>query len=212
MKDLIRKILLEYLNPELLLEGKATVVVPPKMDSEIESYTNKVNKGGSGFRGYFFNLSDQVGTRFFLLETTKHYKQRTLRTEEPEYKPNGKLYDPKIVNPEPLEGIQLISTNINYIAELIYEGKINTEKEFITFFTRESVPYSVIVFFSRDPTAPKKIVMKLITQIKGVRFSRRYTDITPQKNIELFREDKTRMGSISRRLIERILKKLGLII
>ena len=44
MKDLIKKILLEYFEPELLLEGKATVVVPPKVDSIVESYLNKIKK------------------------------------------------------------------------------------------------------------------------------------------------------------------------
>lgn len=212
MKELIRKILLEYFEQELILEGKATVEIPPKMESEIENYISKVNGGGRGFRGYFFDLSDRVNTRFFSLDASKHYKQRTLRTEEPEYKPGGKLYDPKIVNPEPLEGVKLISDNINYIAELIYEGKIKPEKQFITFFTRDAVPYSVIALFDRDPIMTKKITIKLITQIKGVRFSRRFTEVMSQRNIELFRDDKSRVGSIASRIIERILKKLGLII
>ena len=212
MRDLIRKILLEYSTSELLLEGKATVEVPPKVNSVVESYLNKINNNGKGFYGYFFDSSDKVISRFFYLEVTKHYKQRLFRTEEPEYQPNGGLYNPLIVNPEPLEGLELISKNANLIAELIYNNRIKTEGQYITFFTKDDVPYSVIAVVNRDPLKPKKIVIKLITQIKGVRFSRRFTEITTQQSIELPREDNSRISSIMSRLIESILKKIGLII
>ena len=117
-----------------------------------------------------------------------------------------------IVNPEPLEGLELISKNINLIAELIYTNRIKTEGQYITFFTKDDVPYSVIAVVNRDPLKPKKIVIKLITQIKGVRFSRRFTEITTQQSIELPREDNSRISSMMSRLIESILKKIGLII
>ena len=119
MKDLIKKILLEYLESELLLEGKATVVVPQKINIEIDNYLDKLNGFGKGLHGFFYDRNLKVIRKNFIVEDTIHFRQRLFRLSEPEYKPGGALYDPKIVNPSTLEGLKLLKNNINYISLFI---------------------------------------------------------------------------------------------
>ena len=81
MKKLIRRILLEYLEPELLLEGKATVQVPSKINSEIDTYLNKINNNGKGFTGYYYDKTYNIRRKFFNVEDTKHFRQRLFTAE-----------------------------------------------------------------------------------------------------------------------------------
>jgi hypothetical protein len=211
MKDLIRKVLLEYLEPGLILEGRATVDVPPKINSEIENYINKLNNNGRGFSGYFLNNTDKIVRKSFYLEDTKHFRQRLFRLSEPEYQYGGDLYDPKIVNPDTLEGYELLQENINYISELINNGIIDPNRTTVKFYTKGSSPYSMIVIFSRNRFGSKKIDIKMITQMKGVILNEKYTSVNPTVNISLPLKDNSVFSSMITRLIESIKKKLGLI-
>jgi hypothetical protein len=212
MRDLIRKILLEYLNPELLLEGKATVVVPQKINIEIDNYLDKLNGFGRGLHGFFYDRNLKVKRRNFIVEDTIHFRQRLFRLSEPEYQPNGDLYDPRIVNPSTLEGLKLLKNNINYISEMLRDGIIKPNNTYINFYTRESEPYSMMVFFSKSISSPKIINIRLITQIKGVKFSNKNTSLKSTLSIELPLTDESVVGGYMSQIIERIKKKLGLII
>lgn len=211
MKELIRKILLEYLNPELLLEGKATAEVPSQVNSEIDNYLNKLNSGGKGFSGFFLDDKGKIRKKLFILEDTKHFRQRLFRLSEPEYKPGGNLYDPRIINPETLEGYKLILENINYISELINNGIIKPERSMVRFYTKGPVPYSMIVAFSKARINSKSIDMKMITQMKGVILNNKYTSVNPNVSVSLPLKDESVFSSMFTRLIESIRKKLGLI-
>jgi hypothetical protein len=212
MKELIRRILLEYLEPELLLEGKATVQVPSKINSEIDTYINKINNNGKGFTGYYYDKNYNIRRKFFNLEDTKHFRQRLFRLSEPEYQPEGDLYDPRIVNPDTLEGYNLLVENMNYISELINNGIIKPqERPSVKFYTRGPEPYSMIIIFTQNRIGSNKIDMKMITQMKGVVLSSKYTSSEPTVSVSLPLKDSSALSAIFRRLIESIKKKLGLI-
>lgn len=210
MKELIRKILLEYLELELLLEGKATVKVPPDVNNKVENYISQINNGDTGFKGSFESGDGVNLTKLFFLESSYHYKQRLFRTQEPEYQKGGELYDERIVDPGTLEGIDLIYDNRDYIADLIHKNTIKTQNNYVNLYTKSSVPMSVIVLFQRDFLKPKKINMKLITQIKGVRFNKNNTKYPMQVNIGLPNPNRV-SENILENLVRRIQKKLGLI-
>jgi len=211
MKDLIKKVLLEYFNLEILTEGVATATVPNNVNNEIDSYLSKINMGQKGFTGFFIdNYNNKIKTKLFLLDDTKHFRQRLFRLSEPEYKVGGDLYDSRIVNPETLEGYKLIVDNINYISELIDSGIIKPERTYVNFYTKTSIPYSVNVVFSKRKMGSKHIEIKLITQIKGVRFNKKFTSIDPTISIGLPGK-KSAFDDIASRLVERLKIKLGLI-
>lgn len=211
MRDLIKKVLLEYLGPELLLEGKATAQVPSKINGEIDIFLNKINNNGKGFTGYFLNRTEKIIKKSFYLEDTKHYRQRLFRLSEPEYQPGGNLYDPRIINPETLEGYKLLIENVNYISELINNGIIDSERSTVKFYTKTSIPYSMIVIFSQNRFVSKKINITMITQMKGVMLSNKYTTVNPTISISLPLKDSSVFSSMFSRIIESIKKKLGLI-
>jgi hypothetical protein len=211
MKDLIKKILLEYLESELLLEGKATVKVPRDIENKLDGYVTQINNNGFGFKGTFKNQNGENFSKLFFLEPTYHYKQRLFRTQEPEYKITGELYDKRIVDPDTFEGIDLIYDNIDYIADLINKNTIKTQKNFVNFYSKSAVPMSVIVLFEKDFLKPKKINMTLITQIKGVRFNRNNTKYPMQVSIGLPTNKSSFSENIVEGLMRRIQKKLGLI-
>jgi hypothetical protein len=212
MKELIKRILLEYLEPELLLEGKATAQVPSKINSEIDTYVNKINNYGKGFPGYFYDKTYNIRRKFFNLEDTKHFRQRLFRLSEPEYQPTGDLYDPRIVNPDTLEGYNLLVENMNYISELINNGIIKPQdRPAVKFYTRGPEPYSMIIIFTQNRIGSNKIDMKMITQMKGVVLSSKYTSSEPTVSVALPLKDSSPLSAIFRRLIESIKKKLGLI-
>jgi hypothetical protein len=211
MKDLIKKILLEYSTSELLLEGKATVNVPRDIENKVDGYITQINNGDFGFKGSFKNEKGESFSKLFFLEPTYHYKQRLFRTEEPEYKITGELYDKRIVNPDTFEGIDLIYDNINYIADLVNKNTIKTQRNFVNFYSKSAIPMSVIVLFEKDFLKPKKINMTLITQIKGVRFNRNNTKYPMQVSIGLPTNSSSVSENIMEGLIRRIQKKLGLI-
>lgn len=215
MRELIKKLLLEHALKSILSEGIATVRVPPYINKEIESYLSDINNGGNGFYGRFRTEQQEPGEKplekLFVIDVTYHYKQRLFRTEEPEYKENGKLYDPRIVNPDTLEGINLIYRNRDYIADLIHKGTISTDSTHINFFSRDLVSMSVIVVFDKDLSKKNKYKMTLVTQLKGVRFNRNNTRYPTQKSIGLSSRGTKINESIVENLIRRIQKKLGLI-
>jgi len=212
MREIIKNILIELYNHKngLLTESKATVNVPTIIDNKIESYINKVN-GKNGFMGYFLDKEDKIRSKIFKIESSLHYKQRLFRTKEPEYLLNGKLYDKNIIDPKINEGVDLVMNNINRIAELINNGVIKINNNPYILYSKTNPIMGVIVAFSRDSLNKRLIIIKLITQIKGVKFSKSNTTYGSNPIIGLDVDDTSLIGQYAKRLVERIKLKMGLI-
>jgi hypothetical protein len=211
MREIIKNILIELYDHQnwLLIEGKATVNVPTIIDNEIESYISKVN-GKNGFMGYFLDKEDKIRSKSFKIESSLHYKQRLFRTKEPEYLLNGRLYDKNIIDPKINEGVDLIMNNINRIAELINNGIIKINNNPYILYSKTNPIVGVIVSFSHDSLSKRLIIIKLITQIKGVKFSQSNTRYGSNPVVGLDVDDTSLVGQYAKRLVERIKLKMGL--
>ena len=69
----------------------------------------------------------------------------------------------------------------------------------------------MIVIFSQNRFVSKKINITMITQMKGVMLSNKYTTVNPTISISLPLKDSSVFSSMFSRIIESIKKKLGLI-
>jgi hypothetical protein len=69
----------------------------------------------------------------------------------------------------------------------------------------------MIIIFTQNRIGSNKIDMKMITQMKGVVLSSKYTSSEPTVSVSLPLKDSSALSAIFRRLIESIKKKLGLI-
>ena len=88
---------------------------------------------------------------------------------DPEYKEKGKHYDPKIVNPNTLEGIDLIYNNRDKIAEQILIGRIK-DNDIVEMSSADGSNYHMIVKFDKQYGKNPRYDLTLVTQIKGAQF------------------------------------------
>lgn len=105
----------------------------------------------------------------FTISPTKHYIERLFRLSEPEYQVNGKSFDPKIVNPEYLEGIDLLYSNRDKLAEQILIGRIK-DGDVVQITAADGSNYHMIVKFFSQHSDLENFNLILFTQIKGVEF------------------------------------------
>ena len=105
----------------------------------------------------------------FVINPKEHYIKRTYRLSDPEYKETGKHYDPKLSNPGPLEGIDLIYNNRNKIAEQILIGRIK-DNDIVEVSSADGSNYHMIVKFDKQYGKNPRYELTLVTQIKGAQF------------------------------------------
>jgi hypothetical protein len=105
----------------------------------------------------------------FVINPKPHYLNRTFRLSDPEYKETGKHYDPKLSNPGPLEGIDLIYNNRDKIAEQILIGRIK-DNDIVEVSSADGSNYHMIVKFDKQYGKNPRYELTLVTQIKGAQF------------------------------------------
>jgi hypothetical protein len=105
----------------------------------------------------------------FIINPKTHYLNRTFRLSDPEYIKGGKHYDPKLSNPSPLEGIDLIYNNKNKLAEQILIGRIK-DGDVVEISSADGSNYHMIVSFDKEYGKVVRYQLTLVTQIKGAQF------------------------------------------
>jgi len=187
MKDLIRQILREYVEP------RVTIRVVGWYDGNIknkfinENHEWNVNPEGCRnakefLENYLLDINpintcfydkrqkkDRCGVMEIVL--TNHYIERLFRLEDPLYIPGqGKNKERKIINPSLTEGIDLISKNRKTILKQIVTSNENNLILEIKNVDSKNV-YNMIVDVDDKKTKYKLI---LVTQIKGTNFINYY--------------------------------------
>lgn len=124
----------------------------------IENIVEKHIEDITPINGKYFNeKTKQTRSIDFTLETTEHWFVKFLRKE---------MENPKLVNPQPLEGINIISDNIDEITRLI-DSCLILDKYRVLIKSRSS-SYSEIVIFKK--INPKLYNIVLQTQKKGAEY------------------------------------------
>lgn len=188
MEYLIKKILKEF------VEGKVKFKVIDNISNTInEEITNlQLNLGReinnrrlkriNPFVGKFIDKKTGKERNIsFNILPSNHYLKRLYRTDDPEYMLGSNKYDPKIVNPTALEGIDLIYNNRNKLAEQILIGRIK-DGDVVEVTAADGSNYHVIVKFDESTNDMSTYNLHLLTQIKGVDFyNKKY-----QKKLNLY--------------------------
>jgi len=176
MEKLIKMLLKEF------VESKTTIRVIGSVNDLINEQINPVEfniskeiisrrlKRISPFVGNFTDKrTGQDKSVEFTINPKPHFLNRLHRLSDPEYKETGKHYDPKISNPSPLEGIDLIYNNRNKLAEQILIGRIK-DGDIVEVSSADGSNYHMIVKFDKQYGKAPRYELTLVTQIKGVEF------------------------------------------
>ena len=132
MKDLIRQILKEYTETKVTIRVVGNVGnnineshFKPEIPKEIYSLINDRVKDINPFYGEFIDKkTGELNKVEFSIQPTKHYVDRLFRTSDPEHQPGEKKYNPRIIDPSPLEGIEMLINNKDRLAEEILTKRI----------------------------------------------------------------------------------------
>lgn len=192
MRDLIRKILKEYTNrdvitleeitlPEgiidlLIIEGKARVKIPSGLEKELMSYISKKYNWPPTIEDRWCsdikekeknNTIVKSCNKVFKFELSIHWLRRLFRKDESEYKINGRYGDKKIENPSKTEGIDLFFDSKNKINDFIDNASdwSHHERKYIL-LTKNN--YQNILALKKEKKG--HYLVEFITQIKGERF------------------------------------------
>jgi len=198
MKDLIKQILREYIEPKvtiteispdspilknILIEQNINFYdennnivnigrVRNELTSYFESYYNHPSSKPDGFCGEYKNNNDSCNKKFIINRITgikTHFVERIYRLSHPDYQIDGIYYNPLIVNPGKYEGIDFFFNNIKSLIE-----KINITNEIGWVSSGDKKFY---MFTKKDIDfsiiiqiykVKPKYEVKFITQIKGV--------------------------------------------
>lgn len=176
MEHLIKRLLREFAEEELTFKviGNISNIISEQInpiDLNIsKEIVNRRLKRISPFVGNFTDKrTGQDKTVEFLVNPKNHFVNRLHRLSDPEYKEKGKHYNPKITNPSPLEGIDLIYNNRNKLAEQILIGRIK-DGDVVEISSADGSNYHMIVEFDKQYGNSPRYVLTLVTQIKGVDF------------------------------------------
>lgn len=197
MKELIKQILREHVTnrvtieeitlpenffTEILSEGKATVNVPNRLNSDlitkINSYYNWSSNGTKWIcpdeyiqPGKNGDLSCEL---MFDINLTGHWKQRLLRNLEPDYSAinpltgnPGKFHNMRIISPGTYEGIELFINNLNLIVKFIKNAKDWRMSQGRHLLLSKGNYQEIVEVYRFDKN---KYKVNFITQIKGVSF------------------------------------------
>lgn len=107
------------------------------------------------------------------LNPTTHFLDRTYRTKNDDnYKYGGRNYDPNIVDPEPLEGIDLILYCLEYLGQKIknfYSQKGRPSHGQLNIHFKNNNDYTIATYVNLlSKKNVEKYKLTLTTQIKGV--------------------------------------------
>jgi hypothetical protein len=183
MEKLIRKIIKEFVNSKVSFKviGNVGNLINEDINSVDLNIANEVIsrklKRINPFQGSFIDKKTGKNRVVnFIISASPHFIERKFRLSEPEYQKGGKLYDPKIVEPDYLEGINLIYENRDKIAERILNGTIK-DGDLVKVTSADGSNYHMIVKFNSHYSDMENFEIILITQIKGVDLlSRRFNN------------------------------------
>ena len=194
MRDLIRKILKEYTNRDiitleeitlpdgfldrLIFEGKANVPIPSGLEKELMSYISKKynwpptieNRWCSDIKEKE-NKKDKTiiksCNKVFEFELTIHWLRRLFRKYEKDYKEGGRFESKSIENPSKTEGINLFFDSKNKINNFIDNANEWSyhERKYILLSKNN---YQTILALKKEKKG--HYLVEFITQIKGERF------------------------------------------
>jgi hypothetical protein len=209
MRDLIKKILSEYKEDYFSITFHSEIVdgllfemiypsrkeikklgyVPEPISDEEESlvknYLDIINKGnsdlavnknekGNGILGIFESKLGKKNEIIFEIELTDHWFFRLHRTKDPV----SKKY-PGIIDPNPLECINLINRKINELAKFVVNKKPYKE---VRWQVNGPNRLSFIMIFENQNLDEDKYKLIVINQIKGVDFF----DVVSKNKIPLY--------------------------
>jgi hypothetical protein len=186
MKDLIKKILKEYFtseikievigwyssdlleelikNSNLLLEVRPDYIYPASWNTAVKTIDTYLKKPSNNPIKTSFIDNNAVERRGTLnIKPSDHYIERLFRTDDPKYKPGEKEYDPNIVDPGLLEGLQLIKQNSSTILKAIMSTK--NPHGLVLKVSTTTKDYTMIITVSDEKKS--KFDLNLVTQIKG---------------------------------------------
>jgi|688.fasta_scaffold882393_2 hypothetical protein len=201
MKDLIKQILREYTEPTVTFKvvgnvgnnineaakfgnfstgekiykpsyEKSKSEFKPEVPKEVYDLINTEIKQVNPFFGHFVDKYTGEKKRIeFNLATTKHYIDRLYRLSDPEFQPGGKKFNPKLVTPTPLEGIDMIVNNRDKLTQEIVTKRIKDRDE-VEISSIDGSRLNVIVIFDYKKTTKNVPVytIHLKNQIKGDKF------------------------------------------
>jgi hypothetical protein len=176
MDKLIRKIIKEFVNSKVSFEviGNISNLINEDINpidlNIAKSVTSARLKKINPFQGNFTNKrTGKSQSVNFKISPTIHYIERKFRLSDPEYKEGGRLYNPKIVDPDYLEGIDLIYNNRDKLAEQIMIGRIK-DGDLVEITAADGSNYHMFVKFENHYADMKDFELILVTQIKGTEF------------------------------------------
>lgn len=184
MRDLIKKVIKEYVEPKVIFRvvgnvgkyiNESNSKFNPQIPREIYSLINDKVKEVNPFYGFFTDKKTGEEKKVeFKINVTKHYIDRIFRLSDPEHQLGGKKYNPKIVNPNPLEGVDLLIINKDRLAEEILTKRIKDGDE-VEVIDVDGSKFSMIVIFDDDSRNKNilKYTLHLKNQMKGDTFYKR---------------------------------------
>ena len=176
MEGLIKTILKEYVNNKIEIRVVGNVnnlineeINPVELNISREIISRRLRRINPFVGNFKDKRTGQDRQVEFTINPKEHYIKRTYRLSDPEYMESGKKYDPKIVNPKTLEGIDLIYNNRNKLAEQILIGRIK-DNDIIEISSADGSNYHMIVNFDKQYGKNPSYKLTLVTQIKGADF------------------------------------------
>jgi hypothetical protein len=176
MEHLIKRLLREFAEEELTFKviGNISNIISEQIDPiELNISKEIINRRLQRISPFVGEFKDkrtgQDKTVEFIINPKNHFVNRLHRLSDPEYKEKGKHYDPKLSNPSPLEGIDLIYNNRNKLAEQILIGRIK-DGDVVEISSADGSNYHMIVSFDKQYGKTPRYVLTLVTQIKGAEF------------------------------------------
>ena len=176
MEYLIKRVLKEFVESKITFKVIGNVkdiineqINPVEFNISKEIISRKLRR----INPFVGNFKDKKTGKDKVVEFTinpkAHFLNRLFRLSDPEYKESGKHYDPKLSNPSPLEGIDLIYNNRNKLAEQISIGRIK-DGDVIEVTSSDGSNYHMIVKFDKQYGGSPRYELTLVTQIKGADF------------------------------------------
>lgn len=197
MKDLIRQILREYTKPKVTIRVVGWYNGNVKDTLINENYNWKVNpeecEQSWNFLINYLRTVNPIKESFIKLNKknptgkgelieglmrivlTRHYVERLFRLDDPNYTPGANGNKKNLIkNPNLTEGIDLIKNNSDEIFKKIMLTSENLRNKLILEIKsiNDGVLYNVVVDVEDKSVSENIFNLKLITQIKGVNFTK----------------------------------------
>ena len=173
MEYFIKRILKEFVDSKTTIRviGSVNDIINEQIDPiELNISKEIIDRRLKRINPFIGNFTDkrtgQNKTVEFFINPKTHFINRLFRLSEPEYKENGNHYDPKLSNPSPLDGIDLIYNNKNKLAEQILIGRIK-DGDIVEITSADGSNYHMIVSFDKQYGKIPRYSLSLVTQIKG---------------------------------------------